>query len=88
MVRVSNLRITYGMHPKNLPLPFNGTERNESFHYRLIIFRYPFTICSWSVRGLCVFSVSFGSIFIYFLVAQSGLAHGNLMYIHFCYCSF
>ena len=31
---------------KQLPLPFNGTERNESFRSRLIIFRYPFTIRS------------------------------------------
>ena len=35
---------------KKLSLPFNGTERNRSFRSRLIIFHYPFTIRSRSVR--------------------------------------
>ena len=44
-------------------------------------------IRSQFVRGLCVFSVRFESVLIYFCVAQSVLAHGSLN-VRFCSCSF
>ena len=43
---------------KNLPLPFNETERNGSFRSRLI-FRYPFWIRSMSVRIFRPFWIRF-----------------------------
>ena len=46
----------YGMHQKNpLLLPFNGTERNKSFHSLLIIFHDPLLIRSKSVHIFCPF---------------------------------
>ena len=44
---------------KNLPLPFNETERNGSFRSRLIIFRYPFWIRSRSVHIFRPFWICF-----------------------------
>ena len=46
---------------KKLPLPFNETERNGSFHSRFIIFCYPFWIRSRSVRIFRPFWIRFNS---------------------------
>ena len=52
-------KCTYICAKKNLPLPFNETERNGSFRSRLIIFRYPFWIRSRSVRIFRLFWIRF-----------------------------
>ena len=48
---------------KTLPLPFNETERNGPFNETERAVHDPFFIRSSSVRGPCVFSVRFESVF-------------------------